>query len=291
MDINSLVGREEIQEELKKKAAGGGEMSDSRFWRIPDKKSLVRLLPRLESKVPWKVVYSHRYNKSGEKIFATCMATFGKKGCPICKKSWSLWESEDKAIKDLGYQVRKSPRYLINCYIVNDAEKPENNGTVKIISVGKKLFDLIVESYNSEDLGPAIFDATDGFDFEINRKQSGDNPNYPDYSSSRFIFKRYPVVKSFSEISEKLININELIKEETPEELKAKFSFLGFTDVQTPITESKAPSTLKTETKTQKKEEDDINLDDLEGDNGSSKVKTEDLSDIDIEDELSEFSK
>jgi hypothetical protein len=279
-DINSLVSKEEIQEELKKKAAGGGEMSDQRFWRIPDGKSLVRLLPRMEARVPWKTVYSHRYNKSGEKVFATCMATFGKKGCPICKKSWSMWESEDKVVKDLGYQVRKTPRYLFNCYIVNDAEKPENNKQVKIISVGKKLFELILESYNSEDLGPSIFDATaGGFDFEINRKQSGDNPNYPDYSSSRFVFKKYAVVESWKEIEGKLININDLIKEETPEELKSKFKFLGFTDVPQTTTESKTP--LKKETK-----KEEINLEELEGDNGVKETETKDFSDIDIEDEL-----
>ena len=285
MNINSFIDRDEISKE-QEKAKGGGD-ADSRFWRIPDKKSTIRLLPRLESKVPWKTVKSHRYNKNGEKIFSTCLKTFGNKDCPICKQSWKIHESaEEKDIKDAGYEARPTARYLFNCYIVNDAEKPENNGSIKIISVGKKLFDLILESYNSEDLGMAIFDALNGVNFEINRKKSGDNPNFPDYSSSRFVFKKDAIAKSWDEIKEKLINIDELIKEETPEEMKEKFKFLGFDSVASSTPKQKPPTTVKNESK--KKEEEDINLDELESDNGDE--ETSSISDdIDIEEELSEL--
>ena len=281
MDINSLVNREDIQKEVDKNKKGGGEMVDSRFWRIPDGKSAIRLLPRLESRVPWRTVYSHRYNKSGEKLFGTCLATFNKKDCPVCKKSWKMWESEDKSTKDLGYQVRKTPRYIMNCYVVSDAEKPENNGTIKILSVGKKLFELILENYNSEDVGPAVFDATNGFDFEINRKKSGDNPDYPDYSSSRFTHKKYGVVKTWSAIEDKLINIDELTKEESAEDLMKKFSFLGFdAPMSTPKAEPK-----KTVEKVQVKKEE-IVIDEIEDDVDKEDVD-KGLDDFkDIEDEL-----
>ena len=63
MDISSLVSRADIEKEVEKNKKGGGEMVDSRFWRIPDGKSTIRLLPRLEARVPWKTVYSHRYNE------------------------------------------------------------------------------------------------------------------------------------------------------------------------------------------------------------------------------------
>lgn len=291
MDINSLVSREDIKKDQEKKAAGG-EMSDSRFWRIPDGKSTIRLLPRLENKIPYKTVFSHRYNNNGEKIFATCMQTFGKKDCPICKQSWAMWNKENKEVKDTGYQVRKTPRFLYNCYIVNDSEKPENNGTIRIISVGKKLQDLILESFNSEDLGNVIFDAINGVDFEINRKKPRDNPNFPDYSSSRFVFRKYAVVKNWESIKDKLINIDDLIKEETPEELKEKFKFLGFesTGTITTVTTPKTQFKPKAEEKKQQPEEDGINIDDLEGDNGDSDSIVENGIDNieidDIEDEL-----
>jgi hypothetical protein len=291
MDINQFVSREEIKKDQDRQAAGG-EMGDSRFWRIPDKKSVIRLLPRLENKVPYKTVLSHRYNANGEKIFGTCMKTFGKKDCPVCKRSWAIHESsEEKDIKDMGYQSRATARFMYNCYIVNDPEKPENNGSIKIFSVGKKLQDLILESVNSDDLGNAVFDPINGFDFEINRKKSGDNPNFPDYSSSRFVFKRGPIegpngkISKFDEIKDKLINIDELIKEETPEELKQKFSFLW--NGQLP-----PPSEKKTEKKsTEKKEktEEEIDIDELEGDNGVVEEPTKtasDEEDLDIEDEL-----
>jgi len=288
MNINDLISREEIAKEQEKQKAGGGEMSDSRFMRIPDGKTTVRLLPRMENKVPWKTVFSHRYNKNGEKLFSTCRKTFGKTDCPICKKSWAMWNEENKEHKDTGYIVRATPRYMFNCYIVNDPEKKENNGSIKILSVGKKLFDLILESFNSEDLGPSIFDAINGFDFEINRKKSGDNPDYPDYSSSRFIFKRYEIVKNWKEIEDKLINIDELIKEESVDELKEKFKFLGFEAVKsTPVQKPKTETKVETKKEEKKEEDEDINIEELEGDNGVGTEKGSNaLDDIDIEDEL-----
>lgn len=287
MDINQFVDREEIKKDQDRMSTGEG---DSRFWRIPDKKSTIRLLPRLENKVPYKTVLSHRYNANGEKIFGTCLKTFGKKDCPVCKRSWAIHESsEEKAIKDMGYDSRATARFMYNCYIVNDPEKPENNGTIKIFSVGKKLQDLILECVNSDDLGNAVFDPINGFDFEINRKKSGDNPKFPDYSSSRFILKRGPAgnIQSWADVKDKLINIDELIKEETAEELKQKFGFLWGGSLPT-------PSEKKTENKlTEKKEktEEEIDIDELEGDNGSVTKEpitnaADDDEDIDIEDEL-----
>jgi hypothetical protein len=284
MNINDLISKDEIQKDLDRKSSGGGEMSDSRFVRIPDGKLKVRLLPRLESKVPWKTVFSHRYNKNGEKLFSTCRKTFGKTDCPICKRSWAMWNSENKETKDTGYTVRATPRDMFNCYIVDNPTKPEENGSIKILSVGKKLFDLISESFNSEDLGAAIFDAVNGFDFEINRKKSGDNPDYPDYSSSRFIFKKSGIVKSWKEIEDKLININELIKEESVGELMEAFKFLGFDDI--PVEEKAAPKKQAPVKKEEKKEDADLDLDELEGDNGEETNGTNSLDDIDIEDEL-----
>ena len=287
MDISSLVSRADIEKEVEKNKKGGGEMVDSRFWRIPDGKSTIRLLPRLEARVPWKTVYSHRYNESGEKLFGTCPATFNKKDCPLCKKSWKMWESEDKSVKDLGYKVRKTPRYIMNCFVVNDADKPANNGTIKILSVGKKLFDLMLESYNAEDLGPAIFDATNGFDFEINRKKSGDNPDYPDYSSSRFVFKKYGIVKTWDAIEDKLINIDELTKEESAEELMKKFAFLGF--AETVSVAPKAQSVKKAEkiqekTKVQEEEEE---VDELITEEAELDETDKELDDFkDLEEEL-----
>jgi hypothetical protein len=288
MDINSLISRDEISKDAERRAAGG-EMSDSRFLRIADGKTTVRLLPRLESKIPYKTVFSHRYNKNGEKLFATCRKTLGKTDCPICKKSWAMWNSENKITKDDGYLVRATPRYMFNCYVVNDPSKADNIGTVKILSVGKKLFDLILECFNSEDLGNSIFDPTNGFDFEINRKKSGDNPDYPDYSSSRFILKKGPIMKNLNwkEFEAKLINIDELVKEESVEELKEKFKFLGFDANES------APKT-KTEPKKEEKKkeqtpEEDINIDELEGDNGeevTNEKGSDALDSIDIDDEL-----
>lgn len=293
-DINDLISKDEIQKELEKGASGSGEMVDSRFWRIPDGKSTLRLLPRLESRVPWRTVYSHRYNKANPKIFGTCLKTFNKKNCPICKKSWEMWNSEDSKVKSLGYEIRQTPRYLLNCYIINDAVNKENNDTIKVISVGRKLHTLIVESFNADDLGPAIFDATSGFDFEINRKKSGDNPDYPDYSSSRFVFKRYPLpgIKTWEALKDKLIDIDSLVKEETVEELQEKFSFLGFgiSPVEKVSIAEKATYKAKEKPKSVvvKDEEIEIDINDLDAEETTLSANTS-VDDLDIDAALDEL--
>jgi hypothetical protein len=281
MELNDFISKEEIKKEMEKKPSGTD--ADSRYWRVPDGKSTIRLLPRLEARVPWKTVYSHRRNKNGEKLFSTCLLTFGKKGCPLCAKSWEMHGSEIKEIRDEGYDMRKSPRHLFNAYIVNDTEKPENNGTVKILSVGKKLFDLIMECFNADDLGDAIFDATNGFDLEINRKQSGDNPAYPDYSSSRFILKKYGIVKDWKAITGKLINLDEMITEEPVDEMKKKWAFLGFADV--PVT---APKVTNPNKKQEKKEEVEEDIESLTADDGEESVLDDGDIDVDgiLEDEI-----
>ncbi len=297
MELNDFISRDEIKKEMDRKVTAGA--ADSRFWRIPDGKSTIRLLPRLEAKVPWKTVYSHRYNNGGEKIFSTCLWTFGRSGCPICKKSWEMHESEEKQVRELGYDVRKTPRYFFNCFIVNDPTKPENNGAVKIISVGKKLYDLILESYNSDDLGDSIFNAVSGFDFEINRKQSGDNPAYPDYSSSRFIFKKYGVVTKWEDIKDALINVDNMVEEETPEQMAAKWKFLGITIPKSHATEvmnmantPKKATPEKTSKKSGKNEiqdDEEFDLEDLTKDDELTDQAKDTVSDTTGDDDFDEL--
>jgi hypothetical protein len=249
MDISQLLGDEEINNAMKKSEGGGGD-----YWRVPEGRSEIRFLPRLESKVPWKPIWSHRYEN--EKIIGTCFKTFGKKNCPVCDKSWALHESAIKEDQDLGMAVRSTVRYIMNIFVVKDETNPENNGKIKLISLGTKLYQQIADAYKSEDLGKSIFDVTNGFNFVIDKKKAG---KYPDYSASRFIFKKTKLAE-WADIYEKLINIDKLAIEESAAELKQKFSFLGFDKrevmVEKKTETSEAPKKTNDESHESAKDED-----------------------------------
>ena len=257
MDLNDLISKKEIEKELENKKPQSS--FSEKFWRPPSGKSIIRFLPRLESKIPWKVVYTHRNGNDNATV--TCLRTFNKK-CPICDKAWEMYNSEIKSEKDISFKVRKKARYLINIMVIKDPENPENDGKIKLLSMGQKMFELLKESFESDDLGLKIFDALDGYNFEINRKKIGD---YPDYSSSRFIVKKSAVASDWDEITKDLINIDDTIKEESEEVLKQKFSFLF------------EGEDFKTVQKSKDEEEED---DDLDTD------ITEDLDDDDLDDEI-----
>jgi len=215
MDLSKLINRDEVKATIKNSGS-----SESIFWRPPDGKSVVRLLPRLENDVPFKAVFTHRNGVDGAK--GTCIKTFGEKGCPVCEKSWNLWKSDNKEEKDIGYSVKKGVRYLFNVFIVKDEDNPDNVGKIKLLSVGIKLYELILEGFNSDDLGIDVFNCEDGFSFEINKK---DNGNFPDYTSSRFLVKKSKV-GDWDEIKDHVINIDEQITKDDKDSLKKKFSFL-----------------------------------------------------------------
>lgn len=215
MKFEDYLSKDEIKKTMENAPAG-----ESQFWRIPTGKSKVRLLPRKNSKVPWMTTYTHRNGVDNQ--IGTCLRTFGERNCPICKKSWALHESELKEDKKLGLEVMKSPRHLFNVYIVNDESNLELNGTVKILSVGKKLYELITETF--DEIGLDIFNPEDGYDLIINKKTIGGS-DYPDYTSSKFSNEKSFVGK-MSDLADRLIEIDPLISKDSVEDLKKKFAFL-----------------------------------------------------------------
>ena len=263
MNINDLIDKKEVTKAIDHNNSSGQNNVGSIFWRIPEGKSLVRLLPRPESKVPWKTVWTHRNGVDG--ALGTCIRTWGEKNCPICAKSWQMHESEIKTIKDLGYSVRKGARYFFNVFVVKDDTNEEMNGQIRLMSVGKKLFELILEAYDSEDLGVSVFDAVKGFNLEINKKMTAGE--YPDYTSSRFLVKTSNI-GSWEEIQPKLMNIDETTQHDTKEDLLTKFNFLFD---ETPAVSYKAEDSTPASTTVE-----------------SEEIKSKDDTDKELEDLLAE---
>ena len=150
----------------------------------------VRLLPNIED--PSKTFY-HFYShgccsfSTGQYVTALSPTTWGDRD-PIAEYRMKCFRSgtpEEKAKSDA---IFRSEKWLVNAYIVNDPDDPENNDTVKIVRFGKQLHKIIMEGINGEDsdqFGERIFDLSEnGCTFRIRCEKQGD---YPTYVSSKFL--------------------------------------------------------------------------------------------------------
>ena len=150
----------------------------------------VRLLPNVED--PSKTFYhyfSHGWTSfsTGQYVTALSPMTWGDRD-PIAEyrqKVFRTGSPEEKAKSD---SIFRRENWLVNAYVVNDPDDPENNDTVKILRFGKQLHKIIMEGITGEDsdqFGERIFDlGENGCTFRVRCEKQGD---YPTYVSSKFL--------------------------------------------------------------------------------------------------------
>jgi len=180
-------------ESIKGALASSNEAGKSKFSEImqtkPGNTYTVRLLP--DGKSPADTFF-HYYNMgwnsfaTGQYVQALSPQTFGER-CPINEERFKLSRMGSDAEKEKASQLRRSEKWLVNVYVVDDPTNPDNNGKVKMLRYGKQLHKIITEAIEGEDaaeFGAKIFDlGEDGVNFKIKCEQQGD---YPTYVSSRF---------------------------------------------------------------------------------------------------------
>lgn len=150
----------------------------------------VRLLP--DSKSPADTFlhyYVHGWNSfaTGAYVQAISPQTFGERD-PISEERFRAKRTGTDDEKSKMDAVRRSEKWLVNVYVIDDPTNPENNGKVKILRYGKQLQKIILEAIEGEDAEEygveRVFDLSpDGVTFKIKVEQQGD---YPSYVSSRF---------------------------------------------------------------------------------------------------------
>ena len=149
----------------------------------------VRLLPF--AKDPSKTFfhyYNHGWNSyaTGQYVQTLSPQTFGERD-PIAEERFKVLRTGSEEEKEKMSVVRRLEKWLVNIYVVDDPNNPDNNGKVKILRYGKQLQKIITEAIEGEDaeeFGPRIFDlGTEGVNFKIKVEQQGD---FPTYVSSRF---------------------------------------------------------------------------------------------------------
>lgn len=150
----------------------------------------VRLLP--DSKSPADTFfhyYVHGWSSfaTGAYVQAISPQTFGERD-PISEERFRAKRAGTDDEKSKMEAVRRSEKWLVNVYVVDDPANPENNGKVKILRYGKQLQKIILEAIEGEDAEEygveRVFDlGPEGLNLKIKVEQQGD---YPSYVSSRF---------------------------------------------------------------------------------------------------------
>ena len=181
-------------ESIKGALASNNDSGRSKFSEImqtkPGNTYTVRLLPDITD--PRDGTFFHYFNMgwnsfaTGQYVQALSPQTFGER-CPINEERFRLSRTGTDEEKEKASALRRTEKWLVNVYVVDDPTNPDNNGKVKMLRYGKQLHKIITEAIEGEDaeeFGPKIFDLSDkGVNFKIKCEQQGD---YPTYVSSRF---------------------------------------------------------------------------------------------------------
>ena len=180
-----------LQKQLEKTTQVG--TVDERLWKLSTDKAgngfaVIRFLPAPDGEdMPFVKLYSHAFQGPGGWYIENSLTTLGKDD-PVGEFNRELWNSGDESLKE---QVRKQKRklsYYSNIYVVKDPSNPDNEGKVFLFRYGKKIFDMIMEAVNGDELegreGINPFDFWTGADFKLRAKKVA---GYPNYDSSEFM--------------------------------------------------------------------------------------------------------
>lgn len=178
-----------IKDALTKNDNDGGGLYNEIMKTTPGNTYTVRLLPYAPDP---KNTFFHYFNHgwvsfaSGQYVQALSPTTFGERD-PVAEERYRILRTGTEDEKEKAKAIRKTEKYLVNVYVVEDPTNPDNNGKVKILRYGKQLHKIIMEAIEGEDaeeFGARIFDlGPEGVNFKIKCENQGE---YPTYVSSRF---------------------------------------------------------------------------------------------------------
>lgn len=249
---NQLEGMfEAIQDSLNKNDNSAGSYKEI-LKMVKGKTYTVRLIPNIEA--PKKTFFQYKYYAfnsflTGKYTHWLSPVTFGDP-CPVQQESFRIGREGTEAEKDRGKALWGKNAWLVNVYVVDDPTNPENNGTVKIIKMGKQLKE-IVDSHLSGDrkdeFGLRIFDmSSDGCNFKI--KVAENEGGFPSYTQSWFTMPT--VISEIGDDSDKIKNIHKSIHDletiypvKTYKELKAELQKHYYEKVEDDkVSENSTPS-------------------------------------------------
>jgi len=144
----------------------GGSDKESRFWKVPDGKSTIRLLPDKDGD-PFKIMFLH-YDINGKTV--PCISKNWKEKCPICEFAYQIYKDKDKSSEQeklLAKKMLAKERYFSRIVIRDDGVLQPKTWSYSP-TVYKDLLALVL----NEDYGD-ITDPKTGFDLIIDYGKVG----------------------------------------------------------------------------------------------------------------------
>ncbi len=211
-----MVNLDELRkkyDQIQKAQSGGGGNDDflKKFFMMEEGTSVIRVLPSQEGSEQefYAETAIHRINDKNYH----CPRVKGH-DCPVCDLYYRLWKVEgpmkDEA-QDLARQIKPRKRYYMN--VVDRRDE-----SVKILSMGMKLFGKILDCFFDEDYGD-ITNLTEGWDFKVVKDTQGQWPNY-DKSAPKPKQTSAGSDKQIAEWMDELHDIHGLVKLPEYDELK-----------------------------------------------------------------------
>ena len=199
--------REKYEQIQNAQSGGGNNDFLKKFFMMEEGTSQVRVLP---SGNPDNDFYAETaIHRIDEKNYH-CPRVKGD-ACPVCDLYYKLWKMGIDGAEDLARSIKPRKRYYLN--VVDRRDE-----SVKILSVGMKLFGKILDCFFDEDFGD-ITDLKEGWDFKIVKDTQGQWPNY-DKSSPKPKQTEAGTEKQTAEWMDELHDIHGLIKVAEYDDLK-----------------------------------------------------------------------
>lgn len=126
----------------------------------------------------------HKLTVNGQERKVPCLDMYGEK-CPICQLSRDYYKNKDEVN---GKKYYRTVQYIAQALIVDnplpvkDGEE-DPKGKVRLIAMGKQIYKIIKDTFESGELDEVPYDYAKGTDFVIKKDKQGD---YPSYSLSKF---------------------------------------------------------------------------------------------------------
>lgn len=139
---------------------------DTRFW-TPTRdgngngRAIIRILPSIRAgELPWTEQWSYAIHGPNGWYIETSRRTINQQD-PMAEYIAEQWKNavseSDKASLRSRNLTKARHTYIANILVINDPEKPENNGTVKLWRFGQKIYEMITDMAK-----PDPFDETKG---------------------------------------------------------------------------------------------------------------------------------
>jgi len=200
-------------------SSSSNKYKDERVWALTRDsdsgrgEAVIRFLPNPdEDQLPYVKYYEHFVNGDDGRwlIVKACPRSFGK-SCPICERASKYYRAN---MQERYKKAKAKQTYVFNILVVDDKADPQNNGKVFMFKAGPTIFNMIMESIESEfdDEQKRPFGIYDGHNFIYRSRKDPTKGGQITYDKSKFEDTETPIAKTDDEIVDILNKCYELDK-------------------------------------------------------------------------------